>query len=266
MRKTTYSLIALAVLALLETAQAYPVRLLAYNQRSSSGTLSTLKWSGCTTYTTTSACINPGNANLSAMGITPSTAVWDWNAGTGVLSMTGDFNSASTLSSSGSTVALAVIGDKVSNMAIDTVNHTTTASSYACVEGQFLSGVGANGCLNISVGDDGVLGSSAVYNVGGNANCVQRTLGGDDVSTGNPRTLMNTAGGGGCDAGDGAFNLWTVVSDNLSTGGTLVISNGIPLGSAGTSYLTFVPVPAAAWLLAPAVLAAGRFSRRRKAA
>ncbi|MCC7330927.1 MAG: hypothetical protein IT484_12380, partial [Gammaproteobacteria bacterium] len=78
MRKTTYSLIALAVLALLETAQAYPVRLLAYNQRSSSGTLSTLKWSGCTTYTTTSACINPGNANLSAMGITPSTAVWDW--------------------------------------------------------------------------------------------------------------------------------------------------------------------------------------------
>ena len=27
-----------------------------------------------------------------------------------------------------------------------------------------------------------------------------------------------------------------------------------------------VPVPAAAWLIAPAVLAAGRFSRRRKAA
>jgi len=259
-------IIGAALLALAGQAGATTVTLTAYNQRSSSGTLSTLKWSGCTTYTTTSACINPGNANLSAMGITPSTAVWDWNAGTGVLSMTGDFNSASTLSSSGSTVALAVIGDKVSNMAIDTVNHTTTASSYACVEGQFLSGVGANGCLNISLGDDGVLGSSAVYNVGGNANCVQRTLGGDDVSTGNPRTLMNTAGGGGCDAGDGAFNLWTVVSDNLSTGGTLVISNGIPLGSAGTSYLTFVPVPAAAWLLAPAVFAAGRFSRRRKAA
>jgi len=263
MKKT---IIGAALLALAGQAGAATVTLTAYNQRSSSGTLSTLKWDGCTTYTSTTACINPLNANLSAMGITPSTAVWDWNPGTGVLSMTGDFNSASTLSSSGSAVALAVNGDKVSNMTIDTVNHTTTASSYACVEGQFLAGVGANGCLNISLGDDGVLESSALYNVGGNANCVQRTLGGDDGSTGNPRTLMNTAGGGGCDAGDGAFNLWTVVSDNLSTGGTLVISNGIPLGSAGTSYLTFVPVPAAAWLLAPAVLAAGRFSRRRKAA
>ncbi len=270
MRKTTFSLIALAALALVETAQAYPVRMTAVHQRASSGTLSTLKWSGCTTYTAATGCINPGNPNLAAAGITPSTAVWDWNPTTGVLSMTGDFNSASTIGSSGSAVASMVIGDKVTNMTINTGTQTTTATSYTCGEGNFLAGVGANGCLNLSLGDDGVLNSSAAYNVGGNANCVQRTIGGDDSSTGNVRTLANTAGGGGCEAGDGAFNMWTVVQDNLGSGGTLIISNGIPLNASGTSYLTFeaqvVPVPAAAWLLAPAVLAAGRFSRRRKAA
>ena len=257
-----------ALLALSSQAGAISLTMTAVNQRSSSGSLSTLKWDGCTTYTSATGCINPANANLAAMGITPSTAVWDWNPVTGVLSMTGAFNSASTLGSSGSAVANTVTGDKVTDMTIDTVNDTTTAASYVCAEGSFLAGVGANGCLNISLGDDGLLQSSAAYNVGGNANCVVRTLGGDDSSTGNVRTLANTAGGGGCEAGDGAFNMWTVVQDNLGSGGTLIISNGIPLNASGTSYLTFaaVPVPAAAWLLAPAVLAAGRFSRRRKAA
>ena len=258
-----------ALLALSSQAGAISVTMTAVNQRSSSGSLSTLKWDGCTTYTSSTGCINPANTNISNMGITPSTAVWDWNPGTGVLSMTGAFNSVSTLGSSGSAVANTVIGDKVTDMTIDTVNHITTASSYSCAEGTFLAGVGANGCLNIGLGDDGLTNSSAAYNVGGNANCVVRTIGGDDASTGNPRTLANTAGGGGCDAGDGAFNLWTVVS-YTGPGGQLVVSNGIPIANAGTSYLTFsvaaVPVPAAAWLLAPAVLAASRFSRRRKAA
>ncbi|QOJ32325.1 MAG: hypothetical protein HRU81_09520 [Gammaproteobacteria bacterium] len=257
-----------ALLALSSQAGAIAVKMTAVNQRASSGTLSTLKWSGCTTYTSATGCINPANNNLSNMGLTASTAVWDWNPTTGVLSMTGMFNAASTIGSSGSAVASAVNGDKVTDLIINTGTQTTTAATYQCLEGNFLAGVGANGCLNLDLGADGVLNSSVVYNVGGNANCVQRTIGGDDSSTGNVRTLMNTAGGGGCEAGDGAFNMWTVVQDNLGSGGTLIISNGIPLNASGTSYLTFaaVPVPAAAWLLAPAVLAAGRFSRRRKAA
>jgi len=279
MKKT---IIGAALLALAGQAGAATVSLdmLAYNQRASSGTLSTLKWAGpsssalwtCATYTSTNPCINPANTNLANAGIVPSTAVWSWDTVTGVLSMTGTFDAASTMSSSGSAAASMVIGDKVTNLVLDTVNHTTTAASYSCAEGNFLSTVGANGCLNISLGDDGVLQSSAAYNVGGNANCVVRTIGGDDVSTGNVRTLANTAGGGGCEAGDGAFNMWTVVSNTLSPdglSGQLIISNGIPTSASGTAYMTFqaaVPVPAAAWLLAPAVLAAGRFSRRRKAA
>jgi len=261
-------IIGAALLALSSQAGAITLTLQAYNQRSSSGSLSTLKWDGCATYTAATACINPANTNISGMGITPSVMTWHWNEGTGVLVMTGTFNSVSTLGSSGSAVANTVIGDKVSNMTIDTVNDTTTASSYSCAEGTFLAGVGANGCLNISLGDDSLLQSSAVYNVGGNANCVQRTIGGDDASTANVRTLMNTAGGGGCNAGDGAFNMWTVVTDttNLGVGGDLIVSNGIPLANAGTAYLTFkvsaVPVPGAVWLLGSAVGLLGLVRRR----
>lgn len=242
MRKTIYSMAALAALVLIDAAQAYPVRMVAVNQRSGA-TLSTLKWSGCTTYTAATGCINPANTNLSNMGVTPSTAVWDWNPTTGVLSMTGMFNAASTLGSSGSAVANTVIGDKATDMVIDTVNQTTTAASYNCLEGSFLAGVGANGCLNLSLGDNGVLDSTVLYNVGGNASCVQRTVNPDDQSTGNVRTLADTTGGGGCDAGDGAFNMWTVVQDDTATGGNLVVSNGIPITDAGTSYLTFVRAP-----------------------
>jgi len=261
-------ILALSLFGIGATANAITVELIAHNQRSSSGTLSTLKWSGCTTYGTTTPCINPGNTTLSGMGITASTAVWDWNAGTGVLTMTGTFNTASTLGSSGAAAATVVLGDKVTNMVIDTTNDTTTAASYACAEGNFLAGVGAHGCANLSLGDNFEYNSSMLYNVGGAADCVQRTIGGDDVSTGNPRGVTNRLAGGGCDATDGAFTLWTVVQDNLGSGGTLIISNGVDIASAGTNYLTFqvVPVPAAAWLVAPAILAAGRFARRRKAA
>lgn len=257
MKKVILAGATLALLGLSGMASAVTVTLTAHNQRSSSGTLSTLKWAGpasspswtCATYTTTNPCINPANATLAAMGITPSTAVWDWDNATGILSMTGAFNTVSTLGSSGAAAASAVIGDKVVDMVINTVTDTTTAASYTCAEGNFLAGVGAHGCANVSTGDDFVYNGSVAYNVGGNANCVNRTVGGDDISTGNPRGLMSVSAGGGCDATDGAFNLWTVVS-YTGPGGQLVISNGVATNLAGTNYLTFsvVPVPAAVWL------------------
>jgi hypothetical protein len=265
-----------AVTALLSVSSAVNAALLdatlvAHNQRSSSGSLSTLKWDGCTTYTAATACINPANATLAGMGITPSTAVWTWDTVTGVLSMTGSFNTASTLSSSGAPAASVVIGDRVTNLVINTTANTTTASTYNCAEGNFLGNVGANGCLNISLGDDFANNSSALYNVGGMANCVQRTLGGDDVSTGNVRGLSSAAAAGACDAVDGAFDLWTVVQGVTDSGGTLILSNGVDIALAGTNYLTFtvaaVPAPAPVWLLGTGVAAlAGRRLRRRKAA
>ncbi len=267
MRNAVLAATTLALLGVSGVASALSVTLTAHNQRSSSGTLSTLKWSGCGTFGTTTACINPGNATLAGMGITGSTAVWDWDPGTGILSMTGTFNTASTLGSSGASAASVVIGDKVVDMVINTATSTTTAASYICAEGNFLGSVGAHGCGNLSTGDNFVYESSIAYNVGGNANCVQRTLGGDDISTGGPRGLMSVAGGGGCDATDGAFNLWTVAS-YTGPGGQLILSNGVPLANAGTNYLTFsvVPVPAAVWLFGSAVGFLGLARRRAVAA
>jgi hypothetical protein len=265
-----------AVAALLSVSGAANAALLdatlvAHNQRSSSGSLSTLKWDDCTTYTAATACINPANATLAEMGITGSTAVWSWDTVTGVLSMTGSFNTASTLGSSGAAAASVVIGDKVTNLVINTVANTTIASTYNCAEGNFLGNVGANGCLNIDLSDDFANNSSALYNVGGNANCVQRTIGGDDVSTGNPRGLASAAAAGACDPIDGAFDFWTVVQNVTDSGGTLILSNGVDIALSGTNYLTFevaaVPAPAAVWLLGTGVVAlAGRRLRRRKAA
>jgi hypothetical protein len=110
--------------------------------------------------------------------------------------------------------------------------------------------VGANGCLNLGTGIDFITNSTAVYNVGGDANCVQRTILGDDEDTGNPRGLFTAAAAGACDAVDGAYDLYTV-EDNLGTGGNLIIANDVPRGtcitfgcpaepaSAGAHWLTF---------------------------
>jgi len=266
-KKTILASATLVLLGLSGAASAIQVDLVAHNQRSGSGALSTLKWSGCATFGPTTPCINPGNATLAAMGITPSTAVWDWDPVNGILSMTGTFNTASTIGSSGGVGASAVIGDKVTNMVIDTVAGTTTASSYICAEGNFLSNVGANGCMNLSLGDNFFLESSVAYNVGGSAACVNRTVGGDDISTGNVRGLSSLPGGGGCEPTDGAFDLFTVVT-YTGPGGQLILSNGVDITQAGTNYLTFnvatVPVPAAVWLFGSALGLLG-VARRRSA-
>ncbi|MEO8445422.1 MAG: Ig-like domain-containing protein [Gammaproteobacteria bacterium] len=241
MRKATFTVIALALLALSGPASAVSVRLDAQNQISSGGTLSTLKWKACSPTGATNPCLSTTNAWTLA-NATPSNAVWDWNPVTGVLSMTGTFQTTSFVSSNAN--GSPVISDKVTNLVITTgVGGTATAASYQCVEGTFLSSVGANGCLNTSTGNDFNNESSALYNVGGNANCVQRTVGGDDSSTGNVRGLVSAGATGPCEAVDGAFDLFTVVTDNTATGGQLVISNGIAQNLPSSNYLTFTAAP-----------------------
>ncbi len=169
-----------------------------HNQRTNGGTLSTLKWKACTPVVSTSPCLstNSGSAGgaWTLADATPSNAVWTWDAATGILSMTGVFQTTSFISSNAN--GSPVISDKVVDLVIDTVNDTTTATAYHCVEGTFLIQVGANGCLNTSTGANFVDDSLATYNVGGNATCVQRTIGSDDESTGNPRGVTTSAGRG----------------------------------------------------------------------
>ena len=250
MKTSIVSLLSLVLLAALNVANAYTVTLQAHNQRSNSGTLSTLKWKTCAPVATLNPCLSTTNAWTLA-NATGSTAVWDWNPVTQILSSSGTFQTTSHLSSNAN--GSPVISDKLVNLAINLGTSTSTATSYNCIEGTFLASVGANGCLNVSTGLDFSLASSALYNVGGNANCVQRTIGGDDESTGNPRGVQTAAAAGGCDAVDGGYNLYTLLQDTTATnGGILRISNGICIGSgnvdaacAGTNYLTFVRAPEA---------------------
>jgi hypothetical protein len=260
------AILLLGLLFVSNMAGAVQLTLVADNTRSSSGTLSYQVFKACTppSNAVSTGCSTFGSAWQVANGVTGSTATWDWDGTT--LAATGTFQSTSHLSSNPN--ASAVISDKSVNLNINTGTLTTTATSYNCIEGNFLANVGANGCLNTSTGGDFTNNSSALYNVGGNANCVSRTIGGDDSSTGNVRGLMSVAAGGSCDTTDGAYNLWTIVSDTTGTGGQLVLSNGISIAAAGTHYMTFqaaaVPAPPALWLLGSGLVAlAGRRLRRK---
>lgn len=254
----TFVTLALLVLAGVATAAPVSVRLDAHNQRSQSGALSTLKWKACSPVGATNPCLSTSAGTTggawSNANATPSDAVWTWDAATGILAMTGTFQTTSFISSNAN--GSPVISDRVTNLVIDTTNNTTTAATYECREGTFLATVGANGCLNVGLGDDFTLASSALYNVGGDAKCVDRTVGGDDQDTGNTRGVTSVVAAGACDAQDGAFDLWEIQVDNTAVPASdrkLVIRNSIPItlpsvttpvpAEAGANFLTFTAAP-----------------------
>jgi hypothetical protein len=263
-------ILALALLAVAGVANATAMTLIAHNQVSGGGALSTLIWNGSNATTT-------GGMTVSAMA---STATWDWD-GVDTLTSSGYFQTTSHVSSM--TALPAVISDVVVDMVIDTTANTTGATSYECREGNFLSTVGAHGCANITLGANAAYDSSVAYNVGGDANCVVRSLNdhdgdgvpltpNDDVSTGAPRGLSTPGSGGSCDTAAGAFDLWTVALDEGAGPGKhrnrLILSNGICMvaGSTcgGANFLTlqYVPVPAAVWLFGSALGLLGWVRRR----
>ncbi len=256
-----------SLLAAWGSASAAPYVLVAFHQRSQSGALSSLFFKsgaaqGCPGPTYRQPCYNPTNAFVTANTIDTQVqaaglATWDWNGTT--LTGTGLLWATSFLSSLSS--GTAVISDKVTNLTITPGTSTTTATTYECVEGSFLAGVGANGCLNINLGDDFALQSSAVYNVGASASCVVRTIGGDDISTGNTRGPIDAAAGGGCDATDGGLDQYSIVANPrfliLANQPNIVGSDGcymfgrasqlsaspcaVDVAVAGASYLIFAP-------------------------
>ena len=131
-----------------------------------------------------------------------------------------------------------------------------------------------------------LLNSTINYNVGGMAECQTFTLAGDDTGGVPMRGLRSWNGGGNCadNTGRGALDMINVLENTLASGGVLRLGNANGVvdpscyafpasGNAACGrahWMVFsaseVPAPAAAWLVAPAVLAAGRFARRRKAA
>ncbi len=96
MKRSTLSFASLLLVSLSGAASAAPVsvRLDAHNQRSTSGVLSTLKWKACTPVAATNPCLSTSATTGGVWALanaTPSTAVWTWDPATGVLAMTGIF-------------------------------------------------------------------------------------------------------------------------------------------------------------------------------
>lgn len=237
------SLTAAAVLLSSTAAFAVPVTLTIDGMRSSGGTHYSKIKSGAST--------------------------WDWDAGTGILTQTG------TLVSTQSVGPTPLLTDTTTGMVINTAANTTTATSYTCTEGTFLGGVGAHGCWNLNLGGDFALNSTAAYNVGGNADCLNVTIIPDDSSAGLARGLGNGAGGS-CDPTSAAYGNWDVQTDNIAVGGILRLWNGVGdvnclnnnaknAACANQTYMTFqstIPVPAAVWLFGSALGVMGVMRRK----
>ncbi|GMW08271.1 MAG: hypothetical protein AMXMBFR8_30670 [Nevskiales bacterium] len=198
--------------------------LVSHHQKSGTS-LSTLIWNGANT-------VGVGGMTV---GAEASTATWTWDGTT--LTGMGLYFATSHIGSM--PAASSVIGDRVVDLSINTATDTTTATDYQCREGNFLNTVGAHGCGNINLDYNATYDSAIAYNVGGDASCVSRTLGGDDMSTGNPRGLTNRAAAGACDATDSSFILWEVVQNPTVSGGTLQISNLADITANGSNYMTF---------------------------
>jgi hypothetical protein len=225
-----------ALIAVAGTANAAKMVLEAHNQISSGGTLSSLIFDGSNNDTEWGMVV----------GMTTSDARWEWD-GT-MLSSTGLFWTTSHIGSNPN--GLSIISDKVVGLSITPGTMTTTATTYECVEGSFLGVVGAHGCANVNLDMNFAYDSSMEYNVGGDPTHVKRTLGGDDTSTGDPRSLTTVAAdpGGAWDAADGAFDLWTIVQDDGVPGGALILSNGVCMTPGDSDMDGTGDCPGASWL------------------
>jgi hypothetical protein len=176
------------------------------------------------------------NGSSPLLGAT--TATWDWDGTT--LTGTGNFTAVSHLSSS--IYAPSILGDSITDLSIDTSTSTATATSYACVEGTFLMGVGASGCGNHGLGSNAMSDSTTVWGPG---LAVSQTIGGDDVTYG-PSGIRTIS------AYD--YGLVSVTGTGMGGGDLINLGFGIQ-GTAPAALMTFqvVPVPAAVWLFGSAL-------------
>ncbi|MEO8445576.1 MAG: hypothetical protein ABI567_11280, partial [Gammaproteobacteria bacterium] len=167
-------------------------------------------------------CYNPANAWVASVptlisDVQANPNTWDWNGTT----MTGTGLLWTTAFNGSNANGTAVLGFRVTNLRVTPTTLTTTAATFRCYEGTFLASVGVNGCSNVDLGLNGLFESPmSAYNIGGDANCMNRQLNGnpqdppnpaDDVSIGSPRGVFTAAAGGGCDAVEGTYDLWYLI-------------------------------------------------------
>jgi hypothetical protein len=190
-----------------------------------------------------------------AGNITSSTATWSYDTVAGILTQTGGtFNVRYII-----TPTTTLFRHTATGMLLGAP--TATASSYACVEGNFGGNVGASLCGNYNFGANFVHESTATWGPG---TATARTLGGDDMALGPMQSIS-------------AYDAFTVVSWD---GTVLKIGNkacnpGAPGGAngcaisggfnTGIEWTLSTPIPAAAWLFGSAVALLAAAGRRARA-
>ena len=214
-------------------ANAVTLVLVSHLQTSGNGTSSTLITDG---------------SHISG-AVSASTASWDWDGTT--LSATGLYTATSSIGSS--QFSASILSDSITNLSIDTSTVTGSAMAYACVEGTFLSSVGASGCGDYDFGSNFTDESTTIWGPGTD---VSRTLGGDDEQ------LIGGSGPRNISAYD--FGLVSTTGAGMYLGDTVVIGNGIAIGTYFGEEMTFqvVPVPAAVWLFGSALGLLGWLKRK----
>lgn len=266
-----------AALSVCATVSAAPVRviLVAHNEVSAAGGLSTAVWDG-----------SEGNALQFDYGApagsgwvspTASTATWTWDPASGVLASNGVFWSSFYTGQGVAPNVRSLLGFKVTDLLIDTGKMETSAAAYQCNEGAFGSAALSRG---LCAGVEGVrpdfvtIGpfdpfrptrTELEYNFGGDAAVVNRTIVDPESSFADPRSLAST------------FPFYTVITDE-GPGGFLRLGNQADICFSfeecsantalygGAAWLTFtiVPLPSAVWLLGSALLGLGWLRHRRQ--
>jgi len=211
-------IIALGLLAVSATANAVTLMLVSHNQTSSSGTIST--------------AITDGSHVSGIAGAT--TAIFDWDGTT--LTSSGLYSSVFSLSSS--TTGATILSDQIVDLSINTSTATVSATAYTCLEGTFLATVNQGACSGIDFGANEINETTTVWGPG---TAVSQTIGGDDILDGSPRRIQ--------------YDVFRNYDTASFDGTTLLIGNGVALGSLGSELLTFqiIPVPATVWLFGSAL-------------
>ncbi len=219
----------LSLLAAWGTASAAPYVLVAvYSRSAPNGNLAAQFFKSGTAQGCPAAapfkqpCYNPANAWVAGVpslisDVQASPATWDWNGTT----MTGTGLLWTTAFNGSNSVGTAVLSFRATNLTVTPTTMTATAGAFNCYEGTFLATVNVNGCSNVDMGANFLFESPVVaYNIGGDANCIDRQLNGnpqdppnpaDDIPLGEVRGVATAAAGGGCDAVAGTYDLWYLV-------------------------------------------------------
>lgn len=182
-----------------------------------------------------------GNNGIGTAILSGSTATWQYDTVTGVVTGSGFYQAQYQISSD-------PLGQLFTHEIVDLIvggGNAASATSYECIEGGFGSIAGGHLCGNINFGPNGVFDSSVSYGPG---TAFSRTIVPDDFSEGPQQDLTRYDG-------------WITTFD-----GSVVFLSRAFTPEFGGFEMTFqvIPVPAAVWLFGSALGLLGWMKRQKQ--